>query len=306
MRADAEEATPRLRVRAGQGPSRLPSAVETDDPGHTPPRVDATPGKAPSRRLLVLLVLLQGAAFAAGFMASARHWSAAGPFRRIPIGGLPEPSGLVLLPSGKSFLCVSDERWIAEIDLDGRVIDLLEYPDSDLEAVCLAADGESVLVIEERKLELLHFGWNPLRLLDVVSIKGRMNTADDNLGPEGLDLLPGGDLVLAVESAPASVLLLRPDGTSLEIFLDAPSVSEVVHLKGSGKYLLLSRERGLLVMDRDGRFSRDWLKLPGNSLEGLAIVPGRGLYVANDRDPGEFLLFSRFPDEESLLRALGP
>jgi hypothetical protein len=253
---------------------------------------------------LGLLLFAQGLALAGGFLWSAQKWEVAGPVAHVSIGALPEPSGLVLLPDGEAFICVSDERWIARIDLDGKVLEQLEVNDSDLEAVCLDRAGEAVLVINERTLQIMRFAWNPLRFLDAVDLSARFRTHDPNRGPEGLDLLRLGGVVLAIESSPASLLLLHDDGHLMEFFLDCPSVSEVLHLRDSDHYLVISREQGLRVVNGAGRTRQGWMRLPGNSLEGLALVSGRGLYVPNDREPGEFLVFSRYPDERALLRDL--
>jgi uncharacterized protein YjiK len=201
-------------------------------------------------------------------------------------------------------ICVSDECYIARIDLGGCVQERLEVPDRDLEGICPSGDGTSVLVIDERERKLLRFQWNPLKLVETIDLSLRVHCIAPNRGPEGLARLNNGDIVLANESEPCSVLVLRADGSQLEYFLDVQSVSEVLLLQDSNLLLLLSRIDGVRIMSSLGKTRHRWMKLPGNSLEGLAIVAGRGLYVSNDRAPGSILVFKQFSTESSLVNEL--
>ena len=72
---------------------------------------------------------------------------------------IPEPSGLSFGPGSETLLTVSDNtNQIYEIDLEGKIIRMLDYEGKDLEGVTYNPDKNLIAVVEETDREVTLIG----------------------------------------------------------------------------------------------------------------------------------------------------
>lgn len=90
------------------------------------------------------------------------------PERKIHIE-IPEPSDICLHPNGDKLFIVSDDGFLFETDLEGKIIRKADYKGLDCEAV--HADENHVYVVEEFSRRIRVFDINNLTLIRTVMLK---------------------------------------------------------------------------------------------------------------------------------------
>ncbi|MBI4988818.1 MAG: SdiA-regulated domain-containing protein [Rhodocyclales bacterium] len=228
------------------------------------------------------------------------------PNRVIAIDDFPEISGIAYWAERGTLIGVGDNGEIAEITLQGKVLRKRMHRDRDFEDVALLDQPGLALAIDEQHNQLL-----TVRLADfeIVAQAGVPNgfslTRHRNKSFEALALTGQPPrLVLGNEFPPAVARFgtdrIAPPHT---VLLGARSISGV--LPGpQGELLVVSRENGLLLLDADGNAVGDgWRPVPYRFFEGAAMVPGVGLVLCVDRNPGILLIFSSLQDWPALRHA---
>jgi len=220
-----------------------------------------------------------------------------------PAKRLTEPSGIVFHPIRKTLFAVGDEGDVAELDLNGNVLNLKRVK-GDLEAItCDPATGLLYVVREGHEiiLELSPTDFKMLRRFDI----DRTYNGDPNYiqrggdGIEGLTFVPDGanpegGRFFAVNQydPPVLVELHVPLKTSKERFdkatvvaaYDIPGapLSDVMWDDVHHDFLIVSALwRSVYVVDRKGKVRRS-VHLPGFMQEGLTRLPGGAFAIAQD------------------------
>jgi len=217
--------------------------------------------------------------------------------------GLPEISGLVYLEKKGVLLAVSDAGLAGEISLDGRLLRRRKMEARDLEGVALLPDGKSALVVDEQGQRLLRVGLDQFELQGASPIRTRVPRHSKNRAMEGVALLPGGrGAILLQEEHPCALVWtdLAGKGLGKVVLLNSKSASDLLLHTETSELVVLSRERGLRLLNLQGDPLGPWHPLRVRHAEGLALVPGQGLYVALDKVPGRLALFRQLDSWERL------
>ena len=217
------------------------------------------------------------------------------------VEGVPELSGLAWDPRLRHLVAVTDEGQILRMSLDGEILLRAESAGRDLEAASISADGARLLLLDEVGPGLCIADPATLEIAEELRIP-----SDDprNLRFEGV-LAQGGHVLLAREGGGifrwSSVDPKR--APELIAATEAP-LNDLTASADGEELLLLSRSRGLRLLSATGEPLGPWRRLRLRHAEGLAWVPGRGLYVVTDENPSRLALFARFHSWADLRRVL--
>lgn len=258
--------------------------------------------KSPFLRTLLLLIAAGLAGWAA-YQRTERYLGVLEPDRVMAIDDFPEISGIAWWSARGTLIGVGDNGEVAELTLQGRVLRKRIHEKRDFEDVYLLPDSGRALAIDEQRNRLV-----TLRLEDF-GIEAEQGVPHDfsltrhrNKSFEGMAMAGNPPrLILANEFPPAVTLLEPRTGAPLRtVLLGARSVSGVIS-GPQGELLLVSRENGLLLLDADGHTIGDgWHPVEYHHIEGAALVPGFGLVLCIDRNPGVLLVFSTIRDWQDL------
>ena len=208
-----------------------------------------------------------------------------------PLPELPELSGIVYDEEQQCLFAVSDQGWVGELDLEGRLLRRRHLKRGwDLEDLCLSPDGSRLLIVEERKRQLIEVDRDSFEVLRRRKLPQPWKSAI-NLGYEGIDLLDDKTLVLAHQDDPAALVFVDVESLELKGQLELP-VENLAALRCRDEgalFLLLVEDEALVAVDRLGQLQGPRLALPSPNPEGLAIV-GTRIYIAQDDDPSRIQL----------------
>ena len=187
-----------------------------------------------------------------------------------------EPSDLVV--RNHKLYTVSDRHSrIYQIDDDGDVRSSLDVEGTDLEALTVDADGHFYVADESRaKVWRLTAHGDRAEAFDV-------DTTDGNSGIEGPAFDDKGNLLVAKEKNPATIIVLDGDGVEQDrVELDfADDISALAwNAADDHPYALSAEESKLWRFNRDLEKITSW-RLPIEAPEGLAF-DGRNVYVVSD------------------------
>ena len=196
-----------------------------------------------------------------------------------PLKRFPEPSGLCYSESRNTLFLVGDEGHVAEISLEGEILNLTWLGNRDLEGICWDGESETLYALDEKMSQI--FTLNP----DSLEIQEIETLAFHSKGPfEGLSLDDGGQFILVnqklkKDAKKASFILHRGDEL-LEIKTGIEDQSGV-SFQGDFIYIISDRHNRLYTLDLDGE--ELWnCKLPGRTQEGIAVDADGFLYIAQD------------------------
>jgi hypothetical protein len=118
-----------------------------------------------------------------------------------------------------------------------------------------------------------------------------------NVGAEGRILLVNESPPMLVEVDPS-----KSPGEEMLVFrrLDARNVSAILLAPGGDEIVLVSRDDGLRLVRRDGTPVGRWHRVASRRIEGIALVPEVGLFLAEDLQKSRLLLFRRFKTWDAL------
>lgn len=250
----------------------------------------------------MLLATLMVAAAGAGAFAGRRTLAALEPAERIQVTGITNLSGLAVSAAG--LVGVTDQGEIATLGSDGTATDRLVHSGGDFEDVAATPDG-NLWILDEGRGAILRHPW-PGRAPTVELVPAALAPRSPNRGFEGLALRPhGAGFIATAESHPAGFLTLDAAGVREGPFRisGASSLSAVLGSPDGTEWLLVSRERGLMIASLGGEALTPWRRVEGGHLEGVALVPGRGLLLATDRARSELLIFPGLDRWEALREA---
>ncbi|MBZ0131070.1 MAG: SdiA-regulated domain-containing protein [Rhodocyclaceae bacterium] len=258
----------------------------------------------PAPGLISLLVVLLLAAWV-GYAATERRLGILEPDRIVAIDDFPELSGIAYLPGSGTLLGVGDNGEIAEISLEGKVLRKRLHANRDFEDIVLLAHPDLALATDEQHALLVTISLTDLSIIEEHGIPAGFSlTRHKNKSVEGLAL--AGEpprLVLANEYPPAITFFSGTSVPPRTVLLGAASVSGVI-AGPSGELLVISRENGLMLLDAEGQPQSGWRPVEYHHIEGAAFVPGIGLVLCVDRNPGILLIFSAIKDWDALRHAL--
>lgn len=253
-------------------------------------------------RVLLLLIVASLSGWAA-YTRSERYLGVLEPDQVIAIDDFPEISGIAYWPQRGTLIGVGDNGEVAELTLQGKVLRKRVHDKRDFEDVYLPPQSGRALAIDEQHNRLV-----TLRL-DDFGIEAERSVPNDfsltrhkNKRFEGMAMAGNPPhLVLGNEFPPAVTLFDPRSGAPLRtVLLGARSLSGVIP-GPQGELLLVSRENGLLMLDADGATVGDgWHPVEYHHIEGAALVPGFGLVLCIDRNPGVLLVFSAIRDWQAL------
>lgn len=251
--------------------------------------------------MLALIVLLLGLGIYAWL-----EWGKLRPERVVVVEGFPDISDLAWLEERQSFIAVSDEGLIGEVDLAGNVLQLKQMPGYDLESVStVPGQRDQVLVMDECGARLLWFSVPDLEVIREQKLPEAALVADScNKQIEGMALQGDEGMVLANEG-PAMLLFFDRalQRLSHTVEVDTQYISEVIELF-DGSLLVVSRDAGLRLYSATGKTLGPWRKVSHGFIEGGTFVPGEGLVLCVDRDPSKLLFFPQLQDNDSIMEHL--
>jgi hypothetical protein len=258
--------------------------------------------KSPLLRTLLLLIAAGLAGWAA-YARTERYLGVLEPDRVIAIDDFPEISGIAWWPARGTLIGVGDNGEVAELTLQGRVLRKRIHEKRDFEDVYLLPGSGQALAIDEQHNRLVTLRLDDLGIEAERSVPHDFSlTRHRNKSFEGMAMAGNPPrLILANESPPAVIMLDPHTGDPQRtMLLGAKSVSGVI-TGPQGELLLVSRENGLLLLDADGNTVGDgWHPVEYHHIEGAALVPGFGLVLCIDRNPGVLLVFSAIRDWQDL------
>ena len=235
-------------------------------------------------------------------MNSVSQWGKLRPARVVTVGNFPQISDLAWLEDRKTFIAVSDEGLIGEVDLEGNVLALRSYSGYDMESVTvLPGRTDQVLVVDEGRGRLL---WFSVPELDVVREQALPDEAfiseSYNKQIEGL-ALHGDDGIVLANEGPATLLFFDRALTDLRrsVSIDTRYISEIIALY-DGSLLVVSRDAGLRLYSAEGEALGPWQPISHGRKEGGVFVPGHGLIISVDSDPSLLLFFPAILDDASI------
>ncbi|MBF9017775.1 MULTISPECIES: SdiA-regulated domain-containing protein [unclassified Oceanispirochaeta] len=190
-----------------------------------------------------------------------------------PLHGFREPSGLTYSESRDSLFMVGDEGHVAEISLDGEILNLKWLGSRDFEGVTIHPESEELYVLDE--------GLNRLLRLDAdeFSILADSPLPEKLWGPfEGLSLDNDGRLVLVNQVKKKEGALQFLDGHKIKTGISDQSA---LLITASSIYIVSDRDDRLYCLDLMGELQWHCF-LPGENQEGLAIDSEGFFYIAQD------------------------
>ena len=219
--------------------------------------------------------------------------------------GLREPSGAVFAPRLGHLFVVGDEGTVAELDGDGKRIDIRAVK-GDLEDLTVYTPTGDLVLLAEKQAELILYDpvarqekkrWK----LDTTAVLGE-EPGDKNEGFEGIAFKPergrkgGGLFYLAHQRTPAMVVALVYDPASPAGRLGAEAVvsrwplaphedlTAVTYVPSIDRVLVLSdKSDRILILAADGTVESE-VKVPGEQQEGLTIDDKGNVWLADDKD----------------------
>lgn len=255
---------------------------------------------------LLRTLLLLTAAGLAGWSAYERTEHYLGvlePDRVIVIDDFPEISGIAWWPAHGTLIGVGDNGEVAELSLQGKVLRKRTHEKRDFEDLVLLPEAGQALAIDEQGNRLVTLRLDDFGIETERSVPHDFSlTRHRNKRFEGMAMAGNPPrLILANESPPAVTMLDPHTGDPQRtVLLGAKSVSGVI-AGPQGELLLVSRENGLLLLDADGNtVGKGWHPVEYHHIEGAALVPGFGLVLCIDRNPGVLLVFSAIRDWQDL------
>lgn len=253
-------------------------------------------------RFRLVLPLIAALAAAIGYTALERRLGVLEPDRVVAIDDFPEISGIAWWPERGTLIGVGDNGQITELTAEGKVLRKRFHPGRDFEDVVLLPDRR-VQAVDEQHARLLTVSLDDFSIVAEQGLPaGASLTRRTNKSIEGL-ALTARHSVYANEYPPALVFSGAPgEAPSPPLLLGAKSLSGAI-AGPRGELLLVSRENGLLLLDAAGRPAGDWRPVEYHHIEGAALVPGFGLVLCADRNPGILLVYSAIQDWDALRRA---
>jgi uncharacterized protein YjiK len=190
-----------------------------------------------------------------------------------------EPSDLAFR-DGKLFTVSDRHSKIYEIDNDGDIRDVIDVEGTDLEAIAVD-DDDHFYIGDESKARVWRINSDGERK-DSYDI----DTTDGNSGIEGLAFNKDGDMLVAKEKNPATIIIIdagngdEKDRKKLDFADDLSALTW--NKKDDHLYALSAVEHKLWRLDSDFDKITTW-ELPIEAPEGIAF-DGNTLYVASDTE----------------------
>ncbi|MDC7240570.1 MAG: SdiA-regulated domain-containing protein [Spirochaetales bacterium] len=194
-----------------------------------------------------------------------------------------EPSGLCYNPEGNTLFVVGDRGDVAEISLDGTVLNHVFFPDRDFEGVVLL-DGV-LYVLDENNFQILK--------LEPISLEplSEHNITREFGAFEGISTHPDGSILLVnqvrkLKKQKAGILFLdsetlEPDGRFIETgIVDQAGIFPVNNEQCY--YIISDRKNRLYCYSLTEGLLWD-IPLPGETQEGIAVDSEGFFYIAQDK-----------------------
>ena len=229
------------------------------------------------------------------------------PDETLLLEGVREPSGLAWDERSQTLLVASDAGALVRVDDEGHVLQRQAFEEDDLEAVCLDPHSGHYLLLSERKSNVIEVDDVTLAPIGCTHLARLPRCFHRNAGFDGLCTLDASERTCVIkEKDPAALVIIDHDRPVRTVILDAPSASGVLLLKRFHEMVVVSRERGLRLLTREGRPLGPWKAVAATHVESIALIPGHGLYFAQDTIPGKLLVSRTLDSEEKLREALLP
>jgi len=196
---------------------------------------------------------------------------------------VPEPSGLSFDPTSNSLWTVSDENGkIYQLELNGDVIQSLEFQGSDLEGIAMDPIENCLWVVEEEQRNLVQISM-------IGNEMGRfpqLIPGYDNSGLEGVCLDAASNLFLLKEKNPGQFIQLKSDKSIKEIIeLDfAGDYSGIVAADADKFWILSDQAETIFLWSAESGVNLE-LPVSVDKPEGIAFdSANRELYIISDSE----------------------
>jgi len=208
-----------------------------------------------------------------------------------------EPSGLTLDAENDFLYCVSDppDNQIYKLDIDGNVLEILDFEGEDLEGISFDSTDGSLWVVDEMKSEYIHVDLDG----DVLSrARVNYNITDVKNGLEGICIRPDEqDVHIIKQKHEAAVIKidmveLTQSSKTFELDVDITGICEG---RGEDEFLILSAgQKKMYEWSWDEGILATY-SFDVNQAEGVVYDPGSShIYVVCD---SESILYTfKFPE----------
>ena len=197
-----------------------------------------------------------------------------------------EPSGLSFGVDETSLFIVSDNtNKVYETDLEGNLIRELAYVGADLEGITYNEDEQLIVVVEERKRQLVLLGYpdgNELERFDIAT-----GGTSDNKGLEGVSYSKNNNAYYILnEDAPGELIIWNKtfgniSKTELQFASDYSAI--FVDIKNGLLWIVSDESQALYKCDYNANVLMEYA-LPGTKFEGIVVDADQHLvYLVNDK-----------------------
>jgi uncharacterized protein YjiK len=192
-----------------------------------------------------------------------------------------EPSGLTIDPAGKRLWAVGGNERVYELDLQGRVLKVLDYRGRDPEGISYDPSDSTLWLVEERRREIVHLDLDGTLLMSgSLDLEGAANN-----GLEGICRDDEGVLYVLNEKSPGLFIQLKDDLSiqSSEAIEFADDYSGLFCAGQLGVFWILSDQDETLFRWDEVSGILNRYELPFSSAEGIAIDEAAGrVYIVSD------------------------
>ncbi len=224
---------------------------------------------------------------------------------RVTLADVDGGSGLAFCAATRTLALVTDQGELCELSLEGVVLRRRFLAGSDFEDLAFTPDGQRLIIISERRHELVTVDWASLKVVSERALPLLSPEGHSNKRFEGLAVDPRDGSLWVAHERPGAIMTFDPttESTTVRLINDS-DVSAILASPDGRQLVVVSREQGLRLYGEDGHPIGDWLAIDAQRVEGIAFVPGVGLLMVQDFNPTMLLRFGSMPTWDAVVARL--
>ncbi len=192
---------------------------------------------------------------------------------------IPEPSDICFDSQAKTFYIVSDNGYLYETSLDGKILRKAPGKGLDYEAVCI--QDSMVIAVEEMSRRIIFFAKSDFRIIKSVRIP---YSGARNKGFEAITYIPKLDqLVLACEKDQAQLIFINASTLQVVNEVEIKKISDIsaATYRNNSLYILSDEDREIRVFDLKTMQIQSRYKVNTLNPEGICFTDDN-LYILSD------------------------